>query len=226
MKAVSRQRGFTLIELLVVIAIIAILAAILFPVFAQAREKARQATCVSNIKQIMMAIQMYGQDWDSRMPIALMNTVCAAAGLHENPDGSIWMPFLWEALGPYTKSEYAFLCPSDNYQNNPCCADTNPCESPYVGQSRIFDGQYKGRRSGMSYNYIMEYGWLQFNIDGPYDWHMWGRRFKAESPTMIPVIFDAGAWHQGKQMFGFLDGHGKIGTKNPFEDIRVEGAPL
>ena len=62
------RRGFTLIELLVVIAIIAILAAILFPVFAQAREKARQTACVSNLKQIGNALTMYIQDYDERMP--------------------------------------------------------------------------------------------------------------------------------------------------------------
>jgi prepilin-type N-terminal cleavage/methylation domain-containing protein/prepilin-type processing-associated H-X9-DG protein len=62
------RRGFTLIELLVVIAIIAILAAILFPVFAQARGKARQAACLSNCRQISTAVQMYGQDWDDWYP--------------------------------------------------------------------------------------------------------------------------------------------------------------
>jgi prepilin-type N-terminal cleavage/methylation domain-containing protein/prepilin-type processing-associated H-X9-DG protein len=64
----QRRRGFTLIELLVVIAIIAILAAILFPVFAQAREKARQTTCVSNLKQIGTAFMMYVQDYDETYP--------------------------------------------------------------------------------------------------------------------------------------------------------------
>jgi prepilin-type N-terminal cleavage/methylation domain-containing protein len=63
-----RRQGFTLIELLVVIAIIAILAAILFPVFAQAREKARQTQCVSNCRQIGMGIQMYLNDYDGKFP--------------------------------------------------------------------------------------------------------------------------------------------------------------
>lgn len=69
----KNARGFTLIELLVVIAIIAILAAILFPVFAQAREKARQTSCLSNQKQIGLAVMMYAQDYDETLPIAAYN---------------------------------------------------------------------------------------------------------------------------------------------------------
>ena len=79
------RRAFTLIELLVVIAIIAILAAILFPVFAKAREKARQITCVSNQKQIGIAILQYVQDYDETLPPSNYNdplTGNAAIGLH------------------------------------------------------------------------------------------------------------------------------------------------
>ena len=68
----QRRRGFTLIELLVVIAIIAILAAILFPVFAQARDKARQAACQSNLKQLGNAVSMYLQDYDETYPACLI----------------------------------------------------------------------------------------------------------------------------------------------------------
>src|SRR5437879_7509284 len=66
----SRRRGFTLIELLVVIAIIAVLSAILFPVFAQAREKARQTSCLSNLKQIGTGYMLYVQDYDEQYPLS------------------------------------------------------------------------------------------------------------------------------------------------------------
>jgi len=89
---VSRSRGFTLIELLVVIAIIAILAAILFPVFAKAREKARQASCASNEKQMGLACLMYASDYDGRYPSNWTNQ-CATPGWD-------WM----EVTQPYAKN--------------------------------------------------------------------------------------------------------------------------
>ncbi len=91
-----RPAGFTLIELLVVIAIIAILAAILFPVFAKAREKARQTSCISNLKQVGLALVQYCQDWDEQMPVV------------DHHDGYSWyMP-----LQTYIKSDQVLRCPS------------------------------------------------------------------------------------------------------------------
>jgi prepilin-type N-terminal cleavage/methylation domain-containing protein/prepilin-type processing-associated H-X9-DG protein len=100
------KTGFTLIELLVVIAIIAILAAILFPVFAQAREKARQSGCLSNLKQIGTALMMYTQDYDEAYPCNWYGGLWPTT-----PDGRQykWM----DAVYPYVKNEQVFSCPSD-----------------------------------------------------------------------------------------------------------------
>jgi prepilin-type N-terminal cleavage/methylation domain-containing protein/prepilin-type processing-associated H-X9-DG protein len=99
--AAMRRRGFTLIELLVVISIIAILAAILFPVFSRVRENARKTSCASNLKQIGLAVAQYTQDFDDRLPL-----------LQDLPvDGGSGITFV-TALAPYTKSKQLFFCPS------------------------------------------------------------------------------------------------------------------
>ena len=92
----KKRSGFTLIELLVVIAIIAILAAILFPVFARARENARRTSCLSNLKQIGLGIQQYSQDYDEKYLFQSVGT-----GQH-----------FGYILQPYLKSQQIFLCPS------------------------------------------------------------------------------------------------------------------
>src|SRR5918994_1227423 len=103
-----RQSGFTLIELLVVIAIIAILAAILFPVFAQAREKARQSACLSNFRQLGMAMNMYLQDFDETLPRMRFKIV---KGPVCEPKSQI---ITWKsALHPYVKSYDFWKCPSN-----------------------------------------------------------------------------------------------------------------
>jgi prepilin-type N-terminal cleavage/methylation domain-containing protein/prepilin-type processing-associated H-X9-DG protein len=98
------RRGFTLIELLVVIAIIAILAAILFPVFAQAREKARQVTCISNMKQVGLAFMMYVQDYDEYFPL---NQYFASPNNDRNQ--RTWA----DEIGPYVKNGDTFIDPDD-----------------------------------------------------------------------------------------------------------------
>ncbi|MCS6859887.1 MAG: DUF1559 domain-containing protein [Abditibacteriales bacterium] len=116
-----RKYGFTLIELLVVIAIIAILAAILMPVFAQAREKARGASCQSNLKQIALALGMYQQDYDGlMMSSAFLPRVAPDAGA-VCPDGLNIIRMLaggtsW-FLQPYIKNTQVFRCPSDAGDN-------------------------------------------------------------------------------------------------------------
>ncbi len=98
--------GFTLIELLVVIAIIAILAAILFPVFAQAREKGRQAACMSNTKQIMLGVMQYVQDYDETFPRAFYGGQGGPWDWHQN-------------IQPYVKNTGVFQCPSDPSKEAP-----------------------------------------------------------------------------------------------------------
>src|SRR5512138_1083752 len=102
------KKGFTLIELLVVIAIIAILAAILFPVFAKAREKARQATCTSNEKQLGLAVMQYVQDYDETYPQVYMYPA-----VYDNADACPWT-VLGSQLNPYLKSWNVWKCPSNS----------------------------------------------------------------------------------------------------------------
>ncbi len=101
----TRPKAFTLIELLIVIAIIAILAAIHFPVFATAREKARQTACASNEKQLALGITQYLQDFDEHMP----------SGTWSWGGGCGWAGQVY----PYVKSTGAFMCPNDSQAGNP-----------------------------------------------------------------------------------------------------------
>jgi len=100
------RRGFTLIELLVVIAIIAILAAILFPVFARAREKARQSSCLSNTKQIALAVHMYAQDYDEMLPYGQTDSTPVTYVIYSLASGT-------SVLSPYVKNGQVGVCPSN-----------------------------------------------------------------------------------------------------------------
>jgi prepilin-type N-terminal cleavage/methylation domain-containing protein/prepilin-type processing-associated H-X9-DG protein len=109
-----RKSGFTLIELLVVIAIIAILAAILFPVFAKARETARSASCKSNLKQIGTGWMMYVQDYDERTPLNWWsdNPCDKTSGpFFGTPRGG--QPIMFQRIQPYVKNNQVLICPSD-----------------------------------------------------------------------------------------------------------------
>ena len=109
-RAWSGKRGFTLIELLVVIAIIAILAAILFPVFARARENARRASCQSNMKQVGLGVLQYAQDYDEKYPLQEGTPSLNGGGIYTQNG----VAMSWDLITqPYFKSMQVLVCPSD-----------------------------------------------------------------------------------------------------------------
>jgi prepilin-type N-terminal cleavage/methylation domain-containing protein/prepilin-type processing-associated H-X9-DG protein len=132
------RRGFTLIELLVVVAIIAILAAILFPVFARAQEKARQSNCASNLRQLGLAVHQYTSDYDGRYPPSWGATGGA------DPNAGIWHVFLY----PYIKNAQIYTCPTSPDQATDAMVrydpgNPNPCFD--------YDGNYVFNYDGLLY---------------------------------------------------------------------------
>ena len=135
-KSRARRSGFTLIELLVVIAIIAILAAILFPVFARARENGRRASCQSNLKQMGLGLLQYTQDNNERVPVGCRpssGTATCTAG------DTVWMGI----IQPYVKSTEIFTCPSADFEGaDYVAADSIPA------QGGILKGSYAAGGAG------------------------------------------------------------------------------
>ncbi len=146
----NKRVGFTLIELLVVIAIIAILAAILFPVFAQAREKARQASCISNTKQLLTAALMYTQDYDEMLH-RIRECASGPASACGLPQGPKWAIGAQDLLTPYIKNTGIWKCPSDSFARDDCDA---------------------------SFGYPISYSFTHYQagqwMDGPSDWATFG----------------------------------------------------
>jgi prepilin-type N-terminal cleavage/methylation domain-containing protein/prepilin-type processing-associated H-X9-DG protein len=186
------RRGFTLIELLVVIAIIAILAAILFPVFAKAREKARQSSCLSNTKQIGLAMMQYCQDYDERMPRFYMDL--GAGNGPTDALGSQWAAggrYAWQnGLLPYMKNTQVWLCPSSTQT------------SPF--QCYTFPQIHLGEQGGLSLATMTKPAEIMFTCDGLFNTHF--------CPTHNPTNeVNNVMWtiHNGGANFAFLDGHSK-----------------
>jgi prepilin-type N-terminal cleavage/methylation domain-containing protein/prepilin-type processing-associated H-X9-DG protein len=148
-----KRNGFTLIELLVVIAIIAILAAILFPVFAQAREKARATTCLSNNKQIGLSILMYVEDYDESLPLSMV-----LGGIDPNhpavdANGNSLQWTFSGLLQPYVKNRPIFLCPSNprkQYRAGQAYAQYGP--DPYFDEVPVPDDGVHSTSTSYSLN--------------------------------------------------------------------------
>ncbi|MCC7494371.1 MAG: DUF1559 domain-containing protein [Fimbriimonadaceae bacterium] len=214
-----KRKGFTLIELLVVIAIIAILAAILFPVFAKAREKARQSSCSSNVKQLSLGYHMYASDYDQRYPTDWVTL----------PGGTPWTNrYTWRAMiFPYTKNLQLYTCPSDS--------------------TRVYTGTLAGQCLNDEGNIPAGYGDNTMHWD-PAVPHPPGTRWATEAELLAPaeliVIGDStGGGHQISYQpdtlgvvrgdaaairhneganYGFADGHAKWFKPSAIEDTTTK----
>ena len=189
---IRKAKGFTLIELLVVIAIIAILAAILFPVFARAREKARQITCLSNIRQITLAVRMYIDDWDEKFPYWRANMTVPYDETHwyfrvlaYTTDSEVWFcpsqprdmcsPGFFNGYGNYTATGFNFWSPwSGNPQttladvNMPDRLVMNYCEPDGCG---AYAGYWTGYNTALELNRIVHNHGVNFSfVDGHAKW--------------------------------------------------------
>ena len=209
----SPRTAFTLIELLVVIAIIAILAAILFPVFARARENARRSSCQSNLKQIGLGVIQYTQDYDEKYPVRINGQV--------NTDPGAFADGYLGQIQPYTKSTQINRCPSVSVG-----AAT---DNTYPGNGAIFaKGSATFAPVGLNQSAIPEVAttiMVQESV------------FSAGVPVTRPFN-DGGFWHNfaaGKEEYGnnhfdggnflFADGHVKFRRYNTIHSIEFGFAP-
>lgn len=160
----SAEKGFTLIELLIVIAIVAMLAAILFPVFSRVRENARRASCASNLKQIGLGIMQYSQDYDETMvPVALEGSCYSSpAGSTVGTGGACGGNYKWmDLINPYVKSEEIFNCPS-------AVIKTNSVKYDYANGTRY------GHYSANAAYYGAAPGYVRDNLNGMFSYYREG----------------------------------------------------
>ncbi len=206
---ISKRRGFTLIELLVVIAIIAILAAILFPVFARAREKARQTACLSNTKQLTLAGLMYGSDYDGHLPKH-----------YSYAYGTVPYNYLYGiggALEPYVPSEELFSCPS-------CGPSVTWLTHRVAGLPNVAYGRQMYDYKARSYSEGVTYKFDEYRTPGETVWlfecSTYGATSRIGDTTVCPFCYDwgvsygVGNRHADGANLGYIDGHAKWSSYN------------
>ncbi len=216
----SRNKGFTLIELLVVIAIIAILASILFPVFSQVRENARAASCLSNSRQINMALTQYVQDSDETFPINIF--------LGANPDSSPCVHLSQVSIAPYLKS-------MDVYQ---CASDSQPLDFPKAMSVIGMPPPCQASPALKLMSYVPNFALIDWGYPSNFFPPMPTRAVKTlaqvEYPTETSTFYDGAhtlpdayfqimdipvqARHHGLVNASFVDGHAKALRAAPFTD--------
>ncbi len=210
MSGKMRHQAFTLVELLTVIAIITVLMALLLPVFAAARGKARELVCSSNLRQIGMSITMYSQDYDGLYPWAL--------DAADKYTPSIWdrypdfqsqiphLPMLQDALQPYTRSHGIFQCPSDFGFRNDDFTGLALNATPTAFE-----------RFGLSYYYHTELAVRHMTVTS------------LRAPSEVNVLSDAsGKWHGNldkglRYNVLFADGHTKLLSRSALDDLWFRG---
>jgi len=223
----KRRSGFTLIELLVVIAIIAILAAILFPVFAQARESARMSSCLSNIKEIGLAWTMYAQDYDETYPLSRSIGYPSADDCRfvdpNNPQGFSLPRINWRAeVQPYIKNKQIYQCPSNPNSDVPAEGMDRDFHISYGDNGAMMWGWQPLKMAKVNrpaeYDMILESTWNCADLG---DW-------VARGNTPTACVWGQGFnLHRGKggvMNWAFFDGHAK--SKNLVAMFAVQGGTV